>query len=70
MLNKCQGCQEKHLFSVITGFVVAKFAFSHGTVMLVNGNRVRAHMPAGEGNGDHSVGKASTLGWEPDDSGF
>ena len=50
--------------------MVAKFAFSHGTVMLVNGNRVRAHMPAGEGNRDHSVGKASMLGWEPDDSGF
>lgn len=42
VFNKFPGCQEKNLFSIIRGSVDARFAFSHGTVALVNANRVRA----------------------------
>lgn len=42
VFNKFPGCQEKNLFSIIRVSVDARFAFSHGTVTLVNANRVRA----------------------------
>lgn len=50
VFNKFLGCQEKNLFSIIRGSVDAKFAFSHGTVTLMNANRVRAFGHAEESN--------------------
>ena len=41
VFHKCQSCHEKNLFSIITASMDGRVAFSHGTVTLENGNRVR-----------------------------